>query len=190
MLAASAAFASGCIIETHECEEGDCPPCPECGGSAGTGGSGSTSTPQVVLASIDTNATLDTTPGEGIGAFVEYEEGGRWHVYTACDTQLSGLPCYFNVIATLPDGSSHGAVETEGLEYEDGVYEYEDGVELATVTENGIDGMYFEAPPGGEVRFEVYLDDEPDARFIYWVGGGAVHNGAPSNPIDLEPTTP
>lgn len=181
------AAASGCIVEHSDCDDR--------GGSAGggvAGMAGNTSQPpsgDIVLATIDTNKTLETDPGEGIGAFIEYQEGGRWHVYTACDTDLSGLPCYFNVIAILPPGASYVSTE-ESLESEDVIYEYDDGVELVTVTSSDLDGMYIDVPAGEVVRFEVWLDDEPDARFIYWFGGGAVHNGAPSNPLDLKPSEP
>lgn len=189
VLSASTALMTGCIIESNNCDECDCA-APYEPGVAGSGG-GTSAPENIVLATIDTNATLDTTPGEGIGAFVEYAEGGRWHVFTACDTVLSGLPCYFNVIAVLAEGATYSALQEDSLEsYEDEIYEYADGVELVTVTRNEVDGMYFDAPPGDVVRFEVYLDGEPDARFIYWVGGGAVHNGAPSNPIDLKPSEP
>ena len=190
MLSASA-LVTGCVIEAHNCDECDC----STSGAAGTGGygggSGEVTDPEdIVLATIDTNATMETTPGEGIGAFIEYAEGGQWHVYTACDTALSGLPCYFNVIAILPEGSSYSGVEEEGLTSEDEIYEDPDRVELVTVTRNEVDGMYFQAPEGDVVRFEVYLDGELDARFIYWVGGSAVHDGAPTNPIDLKPSEP
>lgn len=194
VLAMPAMLASGCIIESTSCDDGYCPPCSDTGGWAGSGGSGGTGgssgSTQIVRATIDTDATLETVPGEGIGAFIEYAEGGRWHVFTACDTELSGLPCYFNVIAILPEGATYGGVSEESLESEDAIYEYEDGLELVTVTRGDVDGMYFDAPEGEVVRFEVYLDDRPDPRFIYWVGGGAVHNGAPTNPIDLKPSSP
>jgi hypothetical protein len=186
-LTASVALASGCVIESSTCDDGGGP-----SGSGMAGAAGGTSTPaqQVILATIDTNGTMETVPGEGIGAFIEYGEGGRWHVYTACDTDLSDLPCYFNVIAILPEGASYSSLTPESLESDDDIIEYNDGLELITETGSDIDGMSFNAPEGGVVRFEVYLDGEADARFIYWVGGGAVHGGAPSNPIDLKPTEP
>jgi hypothetical protein len=191
MLAIAALLASGCVIESSTCDECDCA-WGEGGtaGFAGTGGTGGSGGGDVVRAAIDTGAKLQTVAGDGVGAFIEYEQGGRWHVFTTCDTRLSGLPCYFNVIATLPEGASYGGLSEESLESEDGIYEYADGVELATVTREDVDGMYFDAPAGEVVRFEVYLDDGLDARFIYWVGGGAVHNGAPTNPIDLLPSAP
>lgn len=185
-----ASAASGCVIESNDCDEDDCPDCGGAGGSAGSGGGTTTPSDEVVVATIDADQTLETQPGEGIGAFIEYAEGGRWHVYTACDTDVSGLPCYFNVIATLPAGATYTVQDEESLEGEDQVYEYADGFELVTVTESDLDGVYVDASAGGVVRFEVWLDDAPDARFIYWIGGGAVHNGAPTNPIDLKPSVP
>jgi hypothetical protein len=133
---------------------------------------------------------METVPGEGIGVFIEVEQGGRWHVSTACDTKLSGLPCYFNVIAILPEGVTYGDVQEWSLESGDRIIKYEDGLELVTTTERDLDGMSFDVPAGEVVRFEVYLDDVADARYVYWVGGGAIHHGAPSNPIDLKPSEP
>ena len=107
----AAMLASGCVIDSSNCDSGE----PIYGGTGGSGGTSYTPAEQVVLATIDTDGTLETTPGEGIGAFIEYAEGGRWHVFTACDTDLSGLPCYFNVVAILAEGSSYDAVSTESL---------------------------------------------------------------------------
>jgi hypothetical protein len=119
--------------------------------------------------------------------FIEYGEGGRWHVFAACDTDLSGLPCEFNVIATVEGGFADNEVG-ESLESGDSVEAYDDAVELAATTNSDFDGMTFDAPVGATVRFEVYLDGLLDARFIYWVGGGALHSGAPTDPIDLKPS--
>lgn len=175
---------NGCVVETTDTSGCDCG-APYDPGVGGTGG-GSSQSPDVVLATIDVGETLEAEPGAGIGLFIEVAEGGRWHVFATCDTELSGLGCEFNVLATVQGGyASH--VAGEGLEAGDGVYEYEDGIELDAVARSDFDGMTFDAPAGATVRFELYLDGQKDARFIYWVGGGALHGGAPTNPIDLKP---
>lgn len=190
LLIAAAVLAGGCVIDSSNCDKRDCPGCDDTGGMAGGGGGSSTPAQDVVLATVDTGATLDALPGDGIGAFIEYAEGGQWHVFTTCDTTSSGLPCAFNIVASVASGASYGSAHGASLEEGDEVFEYSDGVELAALTSNDIDEMTFQAPEGDAVRFEVYLDGQLDARFIYWVGGGAVHNGAPTDPIDLRPNTP
>jgi len=78
-------------------------------------------------------------------------------------------------------------VQSQSLESEDSLLNDGAALELASYTHADSDGFTFEAAPGATVRFEVYLDGTLDARFIYWHGDGAVHAGAPSNPIDLRP---
>lgn len=176
----------GCIVESGN---GAC----DCGtgGAAGSGGSGGAGgSTSVVKATIDVDQTLDTAPGEGIGVFIEYASGGTWHVFTSCDTAISGLTCAHNVSVTVPASASFGNIKQDGLEGADTVYEYTDGLELATDTSTDLDGVYFDTDPGAKVRFEVWLDGQAESRFVYWVGGGAVHAGAPSNPVDLIPSAP
>lgn len=181
-------FGSGCVVQTDHCDG-----CMRSG--AGPGGSPSGSLPPfgpVVNAPIETNETMVTDPGRGAGVFIEYGAGGTWHVYTSCDTLLSHQPCDFNVVAMVAAGVSLSSAKGDSLDPQDGdtIYQNSDGFELAVTTSNDLDGMWFSAPPGATVRFDVYLAGVRDARYIYWVGGGAIHNGAPSDPIDLTPTTP
>ena len=58
---------------------------------------------------------------------------------------------------------------------------------MFTETAYGVDGFTLYAEPGVVVRFEVYLDGCSANRYVYWVGEGAAHAGAPTNPIELVP---
>ena len=40
-----------------------------------------------------------------------------------------------------------------------------------------------------EDRFDALLDGYCANPYMYWAGGGAVHTGSPSNPLDLVPTS-
>ena len=146
----------------------------------------------VFNAVIATGETLTTAPGEGAGVFVEYLGSGQWHVFAACDTELSGYQCNWDVLALAPVGVDINGIEGEALEASDALYTLDSGsAGMATYTAYGLDGYYFETDPGVTVRFDVLIDGARDARYIYWVGEEqAVHTGAPSNPIDLTPTTP
>jgi hypothetical protein len=187
--AAGVWLASGCWVDSHHCD-GDCaPPVPS--GAGGGGGSGG-STGKVVEAVIDTGQTLTTDPGKGAGVFIDYAEEGHWHVYTACDSAYYGDPCLWNVIATVPLGAAIEDATIYSAEASDGDVIYKSGntLELEVATWSDFDGMRFRTTPGEVVRFEVYLDGLRDPRYIYWFGDGAIHKGAPTNPIDLKPSSP
>lgn len=184
---AIALLALGCMVEADQCDN-----CGMQGGTAGSAGSGPPASEQVITATIETDQHLETTAGEGAGVFIDYSAGGYWHVFTSCDTAGGSTPCDFNVVATVGSGVSVGDAQLENGETSDGdtLYNYADGVEMAVRTWNDFDGMKFTTTPGATVRFEVYLDGVRDARYVYWVGDEAVHNGAPSNPLDLKPSSP
>ena len=141
---------------------------------------------------IDTDETVTTDPGEGVGLFVEYADGGHWRVFTACDTKLSGMPCNFDVIVSVVNRKDElSGVKAQDLSGEGGIEIRTDGsARLITETTNGLDGMTFDTTPGAVVEIDTYLDGGPEPRFVYWVGDGVLHTGAPTNPVQLAPATP
>jgi hypothetical protein len=144
----------------------------------------------VISATIDTGATLaDIEPGRGAGAFVEYEGGGRWHVFTACDTELSDIGCEWDIIVSIAEGNELEGFDADRLEGSDYLeWESRLSVRLITSTTYDFDGFWVDATVGAPLRVDVYLDRRPAPKYIYWVGDGALHRGAPSNPIDLIPS--
>ena len=121
---------------------------------------------------------------------MEVSAKGVWHVYTACDTDISGYSCGWDIIVTPLGDNTITAKEGDRLEKADYLGWYGDySVQMVTDTSYDIDGFFFEANPDGAMRVDVYLDGAPAPRFIYWVGDGALHKGSPTNPIDLTPTT-
>jgi hypothetical protein len=167
----------------HQCMNDNC----------GAGGGGYTPPADTVPEStIDTGATMgEIQAGEGAGTFVEYLGDGRWHVFTACDTKLSGADCQWDIITSVADGDEITSFDEDRLEGSDFLdfYNQSTGVRLVADTTNDFDGYYFDATSGATVRVDVYLDGAPAPRFIYWIGDGGVHSGAPSNPVDLKPST-
>lgn len=143
-------------------------------------------------ATIDTGATLaDIDPGQGAGAFVEYQTGGKWRVFTACDTEVSKLSCRWDIIVSV--GSSSELIEFTAEELESSDYlDWRDSRSVRMVATNTLDfdGFTFDVTPGATVRVDVYLDDAPAPAYIYWVGEGGLHQGAPTNPIDFTPSEP
>jgi hypothetical protein len=144
----------------------------------------------VPSATIDTGATLaDIEPGRGAGAFVEYGSGGRWHVYVACDTELSNIGCEWDIIVSVGDGNQLSQLEGDQLESSDYLdWESANSARMITSTTYDFDGFWVHATAGAPLRVDVYLDGWPAPKYIYWVGDGALHRGAPSNPIDLIPS--
>jgi hypothetical protein len=148
--------------------------------------------PDIAQSTIDTGATLaDIQAGEGAGAFVEYQAGGKWHVFTACDTKLSGYSCTWDIIVSTDKSADITTFEEETLESDDYLDWYDTrAVRLVGHVTDDFDGFFVDVTPGATLTVDVYLDGDPSPRYIYWVGGGGLHQGSPTNPIDLTPTSP
>jgi hypothetical protein len=142
-------------------------------------------------ASIDTDATLTgIEPGQGVGIFVEYTTGGTWRITTSCDTEVSQAACAWDVIATTETGSTATLLATEGIGSGDEIYTDGAGIHFRASVTDRLEGFSLAAVAGDALVLDVYLDEAPEQRFHYWVGGGALHRGAPSNPLVFDPTSP
>lgn len=146
-------------------------------------------TPAIVA--LDTDALIHSEPGDGVGIFVEYAAGGTWTIWTTCDTDTSGAACRFDVYASVDTSSELFDLWGSDLELDDATWLVDAGVaRLEAETDWDVDAMTFSTTPGAIVRIEAYLDGGDADRFIYWFGNGVLHRGAPTNPIDFEPTVP
>jgi hypothetical protein len=143
--------------------------------------------PQTV--GIDVDAKLNATPGDGVGVLVQYATGGHWTLSTTCDTNTSGVACGFDLFASGVDPmTTISNPQGQNLAGEDKIALQSDGsVHLSTLTSTNVNGMTFDATENATVELEMYLDGELQERFIYWVGDGVIHTGAPTNPIDFKP---
>jgi hypothetical protein len=159
-------------------------------GGAGSGNS-DCGPAEAVQTAIDVNAQLETTPGEGAGVFVEYATGGHWVVRTTCDTLKNSVPCAWDIIITPEDGRSISNVRTQDLEATDSVKpypEYPRSYQFVTQTGADTDGISFDTEPQTAVSVDVFLDEACALPYLFWVGDGELHTGAPSNPLVLIPT--
>src|SRR5262245_54525286 len=97
---------SACIIvEDHDEHEG------------WAGGKAPPDDPVEPLAvAIDADAVLSAKPGDGVGLFVEYAAGGRWRIWTTCDTTTSGVSCNFEAAVSVDIKSEILSVTGEDLE--------------------------------------------------------------------------
>jgi hypothetical protein len=148
---------------------------------------------------IDRGGRSELEPGEGIGVAVAYSEGGQWSVTAACDTIRSGQSCRYDILVSTDETAPITAFEGRDLEAADDLFAPDDfavGADLST--DEDTDGLGFATSPGATVRVSALLYDpieagfdwSDDPRIISWVGHGAVHVGAPTNPVDLTPDRP
>lgn len=138
-------------------------------------------------ASIDTDELLDVDAGVGAGAFVEYEAGGTYHITTSCD---SGSDCLWDIMVQPLAGTIVSAAPLD-LEGDDSLsFGADDQLRLVAYTGRDFDGFMVQTEPGAPLRVDVLLDNACGNRYLFWVGDGALHSGAPSNPIDLSPSAP
>jgi hypothetical protein len=134
---------------------------------------------------------VSSEPGAGVGIFVQYAAQGQWTVWTTCDTNTSKVVCTFDVYASADTSSELTAIAGSGLEGPDETQIVKDGTAyLHAETGSDTDTMTFTTTPGAIVRLEAYLDESAQPRFVYWFGKGVLHEGAPTNPVDFEPTSP
>lgn len=137
---------------------------------------------------IDADQALEVDAGVGAGAFIEYESGGTYHVTTSCDANESGN-CFWDILVTPLDDAPVLALSPFDLEGDDSVSVTQgSSVHLVATTGTDFDGFSLQTDPGAAIRFDVLLDEACGNRYLFWVGDGALHSGAPSNPIDLVPS--
>lgn len=139
---------------------------------------------------IQADQTLESAAGEGVGLFVEYAAGGRWHLYTTCDATSSNLGCAWELFATVGAGAALTGVQSESLEPGDIVETQGAAMHFAAQTSTGKQGATFDVTPGAPLELEVYLDGALEPRYVYWVDAGVLHAGAPTDPVRFQPTTP
>lgn len=138
-------------------------------------------------ATIDTDETLEVDPGAGAGAFIEYASGGTYRISTSCDAAQGD--CYWDIVVTPLDRATVKSAAPLDLESDDSLsFGAGNQLRLVAYTGHDFDGFTFETEPGAAIELDALLDDGAANRFLFWVGDGALHSGAPSNPIDLVPS--
>jgi hypothetical protein len=148
-----------------------------------------TSSATIEESTIDADSPLDIEAGAGAGVFVEYESGGVYHVTTSCDDTGQGA-CFWDVVITTLDGAVVQSVSPVDLESDDSLsFAASNQVRLVAYTDSDFDGFTLQTDPGAAIELDALLDDVAANRYMFWVGDGALHGGAPSNPVDLVPSS-
>jgi hypothetical protein len=153
---------------------------------------------EIARLAIDTGEVLELEPGAGVGVAVEYEGNGFWRVSTSCDTLATGALCEFDVIVHSAGAAQMVVVDDAELEARDESFFLDPfALEMLLETGDDLDAVRVSTTPGAFLRLTVWLYDPlidsrfdwtRDPRLISWVGHGAVNWGAPTSPVDLEPT--
>jgi hypothetical protein len=140
---------------------------------------------------VDSNASMETDPGYGVGLYVQYAEGGYWTVYTSCDTALGGESCTFDVVLSPEDGLDLYDVSTQDFDAADMVEFYEDGsLHMVVDTTYGLNGVAFRTEPGASIQVDTLLDGYDMTDLVYSVSRGVVREGVDTNPVEFVPDLP
>ncbi len=145
---------------------------------------------------IDIGTTLDVTGGDGAGLYVQYAEdtdGGHWTIFTSCDVNTkqnpSGIPCSFDVFTVpLDETGAISNIKGKDISPKDLIEVLDDGtLYFFAETSDGLNGISFDTKAGATLRMEMFLDGVRQPEFVYWVGDGIIHTGAPTDPVDFVP---
>jgi hypothetical protein len=141
---------------------------------------------------VDTNQTMNAQGGQGVGIFVQYAAGGHWHVFWACDTSLSGLPCDYKITITGTSIASPKAAQFEQTDALDSATP--DQLVATTHVTTGIDAVDFDAAPGTDLKIDSTMSGIRSGEFFFFVQNGQVNGNFPSDkltdPLIFEPSTP
>lgn len=190
---------TGCPDDSY-CGSGE-PGGPDSGIIYGDGGPSASP----MLAMIDPNATMNQTPGQGVGVFTQYtstsdsDPGGHWYVYWTCDTAVSSLPCDFTIGVSVTRGgiasiSSQGFAQTDQLAGGgmDGAAQ-STSFTANTTTTTQVQGVKFDTQPGAVITLSAALEGEYSGAFLFFVQDGQINGGYTgelTDPLDLQSTSP
>jgi hypothetical protein len=169
----------GCIVERDDPPIAAAPPV-----TSDQGTTNITTQPMVVV--IDTNESMKATPGDGVGIYVEYKEGGQWTLRATCDTRLSGASCSNTIRvkgSTLTYADSSGTTTTSS------------SFEANILVRLDSPALSFTAEPGKPVTVEASIDGvaKGDGQFFFFVQDQKVNGGFQgklSNPLTFLPSRP
>jgi hypothetical protein len=196
---AMAALITGCIIDSSQ-GSGSGYAGSSSGGGSGTpsGSSSGGGAVQPMLVDVDPNQTMNATPGDGVGVFVQYKTGGHWYVWWTCDTNKTGESCQFDNVVSVSKGTiTNVAGGTPGLPSA-GVAQNAPGrIEAQSNTTTGIDGVTFDTPvTAGEmpvITLDAKVNGTENPGWLFFVQGGQINGGTKdtlTDPLMFEPSTP
>ena len=196
-LVAMLATASGCVIVSEDHVHRDAPDdtyVPPSGGTSGggtaTGTTGGAVAPMLV--EVDTDQTMNADPGQGVGVFVEYGAGGKWHVWWTCDTLRTSKPCDVDLTITSANGPIAN-VDTSALAGGFTQSPEATRLEASVRTTTEVHGLRFDTLPGSAITIDASVSGLRDGSFLFFVQDGKVRGGFQglvTNPLQLQGKTP
>jgi hypothetical protein len=145
-----------------------------------------------MLAEIDTNQTMDATPGDGVGVFIEYRAGGHWHLWWTCDTTHTKQSCDYSVSATATSGDISN-VDAEDLPGGFVTSPTPSRVDAKSTTTNEVHGIRFDTNAGAVITIDASIGGLKDGAILFFVQDGKVNGGFTgklTNPLQLRGKTP
>ncbi len=129
--------------------------------------------------------------GQGVGVYVEYFQGGHWHVAWTCDTALTQETCAFDILVAVATGAIAN-VTTEGFTQIDAMSVLgPTQVQAATTTTTQVQGLLFDAEPGQSVQVTAAVGGQAEVISFFFVRGGRTIGGAgavQTNPQIFQPS--
>jgi hypothetical protein len=186
----SAVYVLGCVVDDSSSSPGYA----ASGGSSGSSGGGASTQPMLVV--VDPNQTMNASPGDGVGVFVQYKTGGHWDIWWTCDTNKTGQSCAFDNIVTVSSGAIANA-EGQLLDSSDSITSGAQKIEVTSNTSTGIDGMTFDTPPtNGQapiITLDAQVNGVENGGYLFFVQNAQInggYTGTLTDPLMLEPKTP
>lgn len=145
-----------------------------------------------LLVEVDTDQVMTADPGGGVGVFVEYGAGGKWHIWWTCDTARTNQACDFVVDATAKTGTLSG-VDVKQLTGGFVDTPASNHVQARITTTRQVHGIAFVTDPGAIVTVEASVGGLKDGSFLFFVQDGKVNGGYTgrlTNPLDVQGKTP
>ena len=135
-----------------------------------------------MLVHLDTDRTMSAVPGEGVGVFVEYKSGGKWRVWLACDTNITGDACQMSVSVTAPGLADLTGVKAPSLG-------------KTVVVSKDLVAFDFDADPGAAATIVGTVSGVAtnDGSYFFFVQDGKVNGGYEgklTNPLVFQPSSP
>jgi hypothetical protein len=143
-----------------------------------------------VYTTIDADHVLDTDLGLGAGMFVEYGVGGRWTLWTSCDTDITGALCNWEAHVSARSGAITDVRELDNESYDYAEYRGDHSLSFYAETGSYSDAVEFYTDPGVLLDVEVVLDGFVAPEYLVWFGNGYVHDGASGSPVVFQPDQP
>jgi hypothetical protein len=145
-----------------------------------------------LLVEVDTDQTMNAVGGDGVGVYVEYGKGGKWHVWWTCDTNQTQESCDFAVSASVASGAITNLDSTElagGFVTSPSASR----VDAKSTVTTQVRGIRFDTAPGAVITVEASVGGLKDGSFLFFVQNGKVNGGYTgklTNPLLLQGATP